>query len=120
MEKLRSIFLWTLRGIISLGFLLASSGKLFQSEAVINMFQEWGYVNGFYLLIGICELLLAILILVPKTSLYSAIGLIILMTGALGTHLLHDPLLEIIRPLVFMVLLAAVLYLEMKKREVKI
>lgn len=120
MDKLKPISLWTVKIIISVGFLLASSGKLFQSETVITMFREWGYFNVFYLIVGICELLLAILILVPKTSLYSAVGLFILMIGALGTHLLHDPLLEIVRPLVFMIFLAIVLYSEMKKGEVKI
>lgn len=47
----------------------------------------------------------AVLILIPKTSFYAAIGLIVIMIGALITHLMHDPIGQIIRPSVFMLLL---------------
>ncbi len=112
MERFKQILFWASKVITSLGFLLASSGKLTQKEAVINMFREWGYFDGFYLLIGILELSLAILVLIPKTSVYAAIGLFAIMIGAMITHLIHDPLAEIIRPLVFMILLGIVIYFQ--------
>ena len=92
--------------------MLASSGKLARNESVIQMFHDWGYFDQFYLIIGILELLAAILLLIPKTSIYAAIFLIILMSGALITHLIHDPLIEMIRPGIFMVFLGLIIYLQ--------
>ncbi len=112
MTKRKRLILWILRILLSIGFLFASSGKLTQNEYVIIMFRDWGYSDGFYMIIGILELVLAIMILIPKSSLYAAIGLMFIMIGAMITHMIHDPLLEIIRPLVFMILLGFSIYLQ--------
>jgi len=115
MKRGKRILCWTLKAIVALGFLLASLGKVTQSEPVIEMFRAWGYFDGFYLIIGILELSLAILILIPKTSRYAAIGLFLVMIGALITHLINDPLVEIIRPIVFMMFLAPIIYFQWNK-----
>ena len=112
MKKFKLYSLWISKVIISLLFILASIGKLAKNESVIQMFKEWGYVDGFYFIIGLLELVLAILLLIPKTALYSAILLFILMIGALFTHLTNDPFLEIIRPIIFMIFLAIIILLQ--------
>ena len=112
MSKFNRYLSWILKIIISIGFMLASSGKLARNESVIQMFHDWGYFDQFYLIIGILELLAAILLLIPKTSIYAAIFLIILMSGALITHLIHDPLIEMIRPGIFMAFLGMIIYLQ--------
>ncbi|MDC8005898.1 DoxX family protein [Aureisphaera galaxeae] len=111
MKKGQTIISWILRILIAIAFLLASSGKLMAHEAVVQMFENWGYPKGFHLLIGVLELLLAVLLLIPKTLKLSLIGLAILMAGAIITHIVNDPLAEVIRPLVFLVLLTIVYYL---------
>ena len=55
MKKAKLIFNWILRILISLGFLLASFGKLSNNPKVLTMFEDWGYPNDFHLVIGIFE-----------------------------------------------------------------
>ena len=108
MKKTRLVLNWVLRILLSLGFLLASVGKLTSNPAIVEMFEHWGYPDGFHLVIGIIELLLAILIVIPKTLKIAIVGMAVVLFGALGTHLLNDPILEIIRPLIFLILLGGV------------
>ncbi len=103
---------WAIRILVSIGFILASVGKLTKSERVIQMFQNWGYFDGFYLFIGVVELSFAVLLLIPRTSVYSAYVLIILMVGATATHLLHDPPIQLLRPGVFMLFLVVTVCLQ--------
>lgn len=112
MEKLKPYLLWFIKIVISILFLLASIGKLTSNESVIDMFREWGYFDGFHIAIGMLELILALLILIPRTSLYAAISLFIIMIGAFFTHLLNDSLIELSRPIVFMLLLSIVIKLQ--------
>ncbi len=112
MKRWQPYLFWLSKIVIVLGFLLASSGKLTKNAAVIQMFQDWGYPDGFYYLIGLAELGLAILLLIPKTSLYAAYGLVLIMIGALVTHTLHDPVGEALRPIIFLLFLALIIYLQ--------
>ena len=116
MEKFKPYLLWIAKIIISMLFLLASIGKLSKNELVIKMFHDWGYFDGFYFMIGLLEFILAILLLIPKTSLYAAVLLFILMIGALITHLNNDPFVEIIRPIIFMSFLSLIIYLQWDKK----
>ena len=112
MNNFKLYSLWSCKVILSVLFLLASSSKLTNHEAVIEMFSNWGFFQGFHWIIGLLELCLAILLLVPKTSLYSAISLFVIMIGALTTHIIHDPIGQIVRPIVFMILLSIVISLQ--------
>ncbi len=118
MKKGQKILSWIVRILISIAFLLASTGKLTSNEAVIEMFNNWGFPNGFYMVIGVLELLLAILLLVPKTMKVALFGLAILMIGATITHLLKDSIAQMIRPLLFLALLFVVYYLNFWNKKV--
>ena len=111
MKKTKLFLSWALRILLALGYIAASLGKLSGHPEVIQMFENWGYPEPFYLVIGIFELLFAVLILIPKTLKIALIGLVALMLGALLTHLINDPLAQMIRPLLFIGLLAWVYYL---------
>lgn len=115
MKKLHLYLLWISKIIISVLFILASIGKLTNDPSVIQMFQEWGYFKGFHMIIGVLEFVLAILLLIPKTSVYAGISLFVLMIGAMVTHLLNDPITEIFRPAIFMFLLTIIVYLQWDK-----
>lgn len=118
MKKGQKILSWIVRILISIAFLLASTGKLTSNEAVIEMFNNWGFPNGFYMVIGVLELLLAILLLVPKTMKVALFGLATLMIGATITHLLKDSITQMIRPLLFLALLFVVYYLNFWNKKV--
>lgn len=116
MSKSKLIISWVLRILLALGFLLASLGKLTNNPAVIEMFENWGYPNGFHFIIGVLELILAILLLIPKTLKIAIFGFVIILIGALITHLISDPLLELIRPIIFLVLLSGVYFINFYKK----
>ncbi len=109
--KTLAISLWIVRIIVALGFLAASTGKVTMNPAVLDMFAKWGYPAWFCLSIGILEAAGAILMLIPKFSKYAALGLLAIMAGATVTHLLNDPPLQVLRPLIFAALLTLTMVL---------
>ncbi len=111
MKKMKLILSWVMRILVSMGFLLASLGKLSNNPEVILMFKNWGYPDGFHFITGVLELILAILLVIPKTLKIAIVGLGLIMIAALITHLLNDPILEIIRPLIFLAFLGGIHYL---------
>jgi len=108
MKKSKLIISWVLRVLISLGFLLASAGKLTDNPQVIEMFENWGYPNGFHFYIGVFELVFAILVLIPKTLKIAIFGIAIILVGATATHLINDPSTELLRPLIFLMVLGGI------------
>ncbi len=116
MSKSKTIVSWVLRALVSLGFLFASLGKLTNNSLVIEMFENWGYPDGFYFLIGILEITFAVLLLIPKTLKIGIYGMVLIIIGAFITHLLHDPLLEFLRPLIFLLLLGGIYFLNYGKK----
>jgi len=108
LSKGKAITSWVLQVLLALLFVAASAGKLTSNAAVVEMFAGWGYPASFMLLIGALELLGAIGLLVPRTSGYAAMGLIGLMIGAAITHLANGEGLQVLRPILFAVPLAAI------------
>lgn len=111
MKKRNLIISWILRALVALGFFAASIGKLTNNSEVIKMFENWGFPEGFYFIIGILELVLALLLLFPKTLKISIMGISIILIGATVTHLINDPITELIRPFVFISLILVIYYL---------
>ena len=80
-----------------------------------RMFRQWGYPDGFYLVIGAIEVVCGIGLLIPKAASYNAIVLAIVMIGAAGTHVVHadrSPVGE----LVFAALLGVIAWLRWNDR----
>ena len=92
-------FVWAVQIIMSGLFLLASSGKIISHEQVIANFDHWGYPYGFYMVIGIIELLCGLLLLHPKSAGYASIMLIAVMGGAVVTHIVHEEWLILLKPI---------------------
>ena len=115
MKKRDIIISWILRALLFLGFLLASISKLTNNPKVIEMFENWGFPEGFHFFIGIVELTLAILILIPKTLKYAIYGIGVVMIGAMGTHIINDPPMELIRPIIFLALLGLLYFINYNK-----
>lgn len=72
----------------ALFFLAAGGRKLFNDPSMIALFRDLGYPDWFRYVVGAAEAVLAILLLVPRTSLLAAAGFIVLMTGAAVSELL--------------------------------
>lgn len=54
-----------------------------------RMFRQWGYPDGFYLVIGAVQVVGGVALLIPRLASYSAIVLSIVMVGAAATQLLR-------------------------------
>jgi len=75
---------------ILLAVLMAGPGsQKFTSNTWERMFRQWGYPDGFYLVIGAVEVIGGVLLLIPRTASYSAIVLAIVMVAASATQILH-------------------------------
>jgi uncharacterized membrane protein YphA (DoxX/SURF4 family) len=66
-------------------FLAASAGKLLGSA--VEQFAHWGYPAWFSYAVGVWELACAVLLLIPRTALLGAGGILAVMAGAAFTHL---------------------------------
>ena len=88
--KAKNISIWILQGILAGFFLLAGSTKLAGAERTVEAFRNWGYDDGFRLLIGVLEAIGGVALLIPRASAVSALGLMVIMLGAAFTHILHE------------------------------
>ena len=108
-SKATNISSWVLVVLLALGFLLAGIGKL--TGAQTEMFQGWGYAPWFATLIGVLELAGAVGLLVPKLTRLAIYGLTGILIGAAYTHVANAEAAQLVRPLLFAVLLWAVWWL---------
>ena len=81
--------IWFLVAVEFLGMGAAGYSKFGNPEGWMSMFEGWGYPPAFALVIGGLEMLGASLLWVPSLAAYSALGLIVIMVGAVGTVLIH-------------------------------
>lgn len=103
MSKGLLIIGWILAVLLGVMFLAAGAGK-FGAEAG-PMFSAWGYAPWFALLIGVSEVLGGIGLLVPRTARWAVIGLTPIMLGAAYTHVANGEGMDVLRPIIFLVLL---------------
>ena len=86
----KTIGLWALTILLALIFLQVGLGKLsFFREMWAERFVGWGLPATFALVIGVIEVVGALLLLIPKTASYGAASIIPVMLGASITHLLN-------------------------------
>ncbi len=84
---------WVLSVIISLFLIVASAmGKFTQWEGKAEMFAKLGWSEEIMFTIGIVEVVIGILFLIPRTSFVAAILLAAYLGGAVATHVrVGDP-----------------------------
>lgn len=79
---------WILSVLIALFLIGASAmGKFTQWEGKAEMFAKMGWMEEVMFKIGIVEVTIAILFLIPRTSFVAAILLAAYLGGAVATHL---------------------------------
>ena len=79
---------WILSGIVALFLIgLSARGKFTEWEGKQKMFEHMGFTTDLMFKIGILEVALAILFLVPRTGFLAAILLTGYLGGATVTHL---------------------------------
>ena len=104
--RAQTIGLWALTLLLVLMFFMVGLNK-FTSPGWIERFANWGYPENFLYVIGVLEMLGAVVLLIPRLAGYAAGGLIVLMIGATITHLVHG---EFPGPVIHLILLSIGLY----------
>jgi putative oxidoreductase len=93
-EKVLSIAGWTVVWLMTLMlvFVFGNQGvaKFSDTSGWARAFAHWGYPVWFRLLIGVLEVLAAVLILWPRTAPIGAAIIIVVMLGGMGTHIVKD------------------------------
>jgi len=87
-SKGRKIAAWIIVGLLGLLFIMSGTMKLIGGAEVTAMFARFG-LNDKQILIGVGELVAAILFVIPRTS---SLGVLLLsshMGGAIATHMEH-------------------------------
>ncbi len=100
--------------LLGLAFLGAGSVKLAGAEQMQEGFIRYGYGIAFMYFIGLCEVAGAIGLFIEKTAKYAALGLAIIMLGAVGSHLLNDPPQRAVPAFVLILLCASAAYMHFK------
>jgi uncharacterized membrane protein YphA (DoxX/SURF4 family) len=101
-----------LRGLClmaTLGYLAIEAGKLAHDAEMREFFTGSGYPVAMMYAVMAAEILGAVGLLVPHTRNAAALGLSLLMLGAIGTHLRNgDPVSDSLDAVRFLVLLGAI------------
>ncbi len=106
---------WVLAGLLALAFGFVGFLKLSTSPMEVAVFTHFGYPLWFMYVIGTIELAGALglvcgRLIDARLPRMAAIGLLIVMTGAIGSHLMFDPLSLMLPAVVLSALLLGFLY----------
>ncbi|MGL1887827.1 MAG: DoxX family protein [Reichenbachiella sp.] len=105
-----NVVAWGVQILMGILFLIASAGKVISHPEAIQNFENWGYPPGFYMIIGLLELIGGVLLFYPKTAGYASIILFSVMIGAVITHILHAEWIILLKPIIHIVGLVIVFY----------
>jgi putative oxidoreductase len=102
MKRASSWLRWGPAIFMGLFFVLQGTTKLFGSASVqwAVRFMHWGYPAWFSQVVGVVEIASGLACFIPQSHKIAAVALIVLMAGALSTHLVHGEYLRAIPPLV--------------------
>ena len=88
--KWQTYAVYVIMGLLTLAFVMAGGTKLMGQEMHVENFIRWGYPGWFMYVTGLIEIGSVILMWIPKTRLYGALGLVAVMLGAVATHTINS------------------------------
>jgi len=107
-SKPMNITLWVVSGLLAVLFAVSGAAKFI--GMMNDEFLAWGYTAGFAVMVGIAEILGAVGLLVKRTAGWAALGLMVIMLGAIWTHVTHREYVAMISPLVAFAVLGFVVW----------
>jgi len=110
-----SIGLWVVAVVLALFFALMGLPKVLGQGGWAGRFAAWGYPPWLVVLVGVGELGGAVLLLIPPLATLGAIGLAVIMLGAVATHLLHGETARVALPLALFAFLTLVAWVQRRK-----
>jgi uncharacterized membrane protein YphA (DoxX/SURF4 family) len=105
---------WLLTILLAVVMIGPGSQK-FTGRTWERMFRQWGYPDGFYLVIGAVEVIGGLGLLIPRFASYSAIVLAVVMIGASATQVLRGGR-NGVGEIVFALLLGVIAWLRWRDR----
>jgi putative oxidoreductase len=111
-SKGQKIAMWIISGLLAALFLFAGLPKLLMPG---KMLAEWVYAPWFLTVVGVCETLGAIGLLIPRLAVLAAAGLCGIMIGAVYTLVAHHMSKQLPFPIVVFILLVLVISLRRKE-----
>ena len=114
-SRIRRTVAWILQALAEFGFVNIGIGK-FRGTFWMRSFERWGYPDGFYMVVGVAEGLGGLLLLVPSLTSYAALGLVGIMLGAIGTHVVAGDTARIMAPVPWTVALSVIAWLRWPER----
>jgi uncharacterized membrane protein YphA (DoxX/SURF4 family) len=113
----RSIGIWVLTVLLAALFLFAGGMKLSSAEQIASDFGRFGYPVWFSYIVGLVEVGGALLLFSARTAAYAAGALIVIMAGALYSHLsAGDSAGQIMTPVVVGLLLGVIAFTQRPAR----
>ena len=112
MSKGQKIAMWIISGLLAALFLFAGLPKLLTPA---KMLSQWPYAPWFLTVVGVCETLGAIGLLIPRLAALAAAGLSGIMIGAVYTLVTHHLTKELPVPILVFCLLMLVIFLRRKE-----
>lgn len=106
------ILLWVLRILLAVAFIGAGAVKLVQPREKLRERMGWvdDWSDNLVKAIGAAEVIGGIGLLIPTLTPFAASGLVIIMIGAVVTHLRRKENSEIFAPLILLFLSAALAF----------
>lgn len=81
---------WLPAILLALIFVPQGWSKFHDTSGWAVAFRHWGYPDWFRITIGVIELSGVALLLLGRTAAFGAILIIVVMLGAMGTHVIYD------------------------------
>jgi putative oxidoreductase len=110
---------WVVSAVAAAIFFGAGASKLGGGAQAVESFTRFGYPDSFRVIVALLEFAGAVALLVPRAAFYGAVGLGLLMIGAIYSHMSIEEWPQAIAPLILLLALAwvAVARRETKTRE---
>ena len=102
MVRLRSAAVWAGALFLAVAFVAVGLSKLAGTSAMrwSERFGQWGYTANAVYVVGVLEIVGGLGMLMPRWRRAASLILVVLMAGALCTHLVHAEFPRVIPPLV--------------------
>ncbi len=115
-----NITLWICQVLLSIIFTMVGFMKLFMPVSKLSENMKWvsDFPTSFVRCLGLAELLIGLLIILPRViksvpfsvTNYSSYAIVVVMIGAMALHIRRGEYNMIISPLIFIVLAVLVIY----------
>jgi uncharacterized membrane protein YphA (DoxX/SURF4 family) len=109
------VLLWAIQLLAAFAFVNIGFEK-FGNPFWIRSFAQWGYSDEFRVLIGVLEMTAGVLLAIPRTTVYAAALIDVILIGAAATLLLNGaPARQLSAPIVWIVLATGLAYVRRRR-----